>query len=106
MVEAPVNLENEKKKNIRLALGVASLGVITFFCIYIIFFAIMFFSPWSIFSLFSFLSFSEDAVGLNGNLLIVSKGFDFKGATYEKPGGDWRRAELFCYAPVLDPTIR
>jgi hypothetical protein len=31
MVETPVNLENEKKKNIRLALGVASIGVIEFF---------------------------------------------------------------------------
>lgn len=106
MVDAPVNLENEKKKNIRLALGVASLGVIGFFCIYIIFFAIMFISPWTFFNFFPFPSFTEDVAGLDGNLFIFSKSFDFKGATYEQPGGDWRRAELFCYAPVLDPTIR
>jgi uncharacterized RDD family membrane protein YckC len=86
-VETPVNLENEKKKNIRLAVGIASLGVIGFFCIYIVFFAIMFFSPFKVFQLFSFSfpSFSEDVVGLDDNLLIFSKSFDFEGATYEKP---------------------
>jgi hypothetical protein len=31
MVGTPVNLENEKKKNIRLTLGVASIGIIGFF---------------------------------------------------------------------------
>jgi uncharacterized RDD family membrane protein YckC len=87
MVETPVNLENEKKKNIRLAVGVASLGVIGFFCIYIVFFAIMFFSPFKVFQLFSssFPSFSEDVIGLDDKLLIFSKSFDFEGATYEKP---------------------
>ena len=86
-METPVNLEDEKKKNIRLAVGVASLGVIGFFCIYIVFFAIMFFSPFKVFQLFSFSfpSFSEDVVGLDDNLLIFSKSFDFEGATYEKP---------------------
>jgi uncharacterized RDD family membrane protein YckC len=85
MVKTPVDIENEKKKNIRLAVGVASVGVIGFFCIYIIVFAIMFFSPWAIFSLFSFPSFTEEVVGLDGNLLILSKGFEFKGATYKQP---------------------
>jgi uncharacterized RDD family membrane protein YckC len=87
MVETPVNLESEKKKNVRLAIGVASLGVIGFFCIYIVFFAIMFFSPFKLFQLFSFTfpSFSEDVVGLDDKLVIFSKSFDFKEATYEKP---------------------
>jgi uncharacterized RDD family membrane protein YckC len=87
MVEVPVNLESEKKKNVRLAIGVASLGVIGFFCIYIVFFAIMFFSPFKLFQLFSFTfpSFSEDVVGLDDNLVIFSKSFDFKEAAYEKP---------------------
>ena len=87
MVETSVNLENEKKRNVRLAVGVASLGLIGFFCIYIIFFAIMVFSPFKVFQLFSFSfpSFSEDAVGLDDNLFIFSKSFDFKETTYEKP---------------------
>ena len=87
MVEAPVNLESEKKKNVRLAIGVASLGVIGFFCIYVVFFAIMFFSPFKLFQLFSFTfpSLSEDVAGLDDNLVIFSKSFDFKEAAYEKP---------------------
>ncbi len=87
MLETSNNLESEKKKNVRLAIGVASLGLIGFFCIYIIFFAIMFFSPFKVFQLFSFSfpSFSEDAVGLDDNLIIFSKSFDFEEATYEKP---------------------
>jgi len=86
-VEPSVNLESEKKKNVRLALGVASLGVIGFFSIYIVFFAIMFFSPFKLFQLFSFTfpSFSEDVVGLDDKLVIFLKSFDFKDATYEKP---------------------
>jgi uncharacterized RDD family membrane protein YckC len=87
MVESQVDLESEKKKNVRLALGVASLGVIGFFCIYIVIFAVMFFHPFKLFQLFSFTfpSFSEDVVGLDDNLVIFSKSFDFKDATYEKP---------------------
>jgi len=86
-VETPVNLENEKKKNLRLAVGVASLGVIGFFSIYIVFFAIIFFSPFKVFRLFSFSfpTFSEDVVSLDDNLLIFSKSFNFEGATYERP---------------------
>ncbi len=86
-MEASKDLENEKKKNIRLALGVASLGVIGFFCVYILFFTVMFLSPFTLFQLFSFSfpSFSEDVVSLDNNLLIFSKNFDFEGATYEKP---------------------
>ena len=87
MVETQVNLESEKKKNIRLAVGVASLGVIGFFSIYIVFFAIMFLSPFKVFQFFSFSfpSFSEDVVGFDDNLVIFSKSFDFEDSTYEKP---------------------
>src|SRR4030067_200075 len=42
MAETPVNLENEKKKNLKLALAVASLGVLGFFALYIIFFLSLF----------------------------------------------------------------
>ncbi len=103
MVETPVNIENEKKKNIRLAVGVASLGVIGFFCIYIIVFAIMFFSPWAIFSLFSFPSFTEEVVGLDGNLLILSKGFEFKGATYEQPPREKMTLRMYNGESLSEP---
>ena len=85
MAETPVNLENEKKKNLKLALAVASLGVLGFFALYIIFFLSMVFSPFLLFSFLPFPSFSKDVVGLDGNLLIFSETVDFKGATYEEP---------------------
>ena len=84
-MQTVVNLEDEKKKNIRLALGVASVGIVGFLFIYIVFFVIMFFSPFMLFSFIPFPSFTEGVVGLDGNLLIFSKAFDFKEATYEKP---------------------
>ena len=88
-MQTVVNLENEKenekKKNIRLAVGVASIGIIGFLFIYTVFFVIMFFSPFMLFSFFPFPSFTEGVVGLDGDLLIFSKAFDFRGATYEKP---------------------
>ncbi len=79
-MEIPFNTDTEKKKNIRLALGVASLGFLGFFCIYLFFIGIMFFSPWRLFSLFPFPSISEDAVGLDGKLLLFSKNIDFRAA--------------------------
>jgi uncharacterized RDD family membrane protein YckC len=103
MVDAPVNLENEKKKNIRLALGVASLGVIGFFCIYIIFFAIMFISPWTFFNFFPFPFFTEDVAGLDGNLFIFSKSFDFKGATYEQPPREKMTLRIYDGKSLSEP---
>src|SRR4030042_5007185 len=84
-MESSINLEHEKKKNIRIALGVASIGVLGFFIIYIVFFAIMFFLPWTLFGFFPFPSFSEEVAGINGDLIIFSKGINFKGVTYKKP---------------------
>jgi|GEM_PF-5055583 len=103
MVEAPVNLENEKKKNIRLALGVASFGVIAFFCIYIIFFAIIFFSPWTFFNVFPIPSFAEGVVGLDGNLFIISKSFDFKGASYEQPPREKMTLRIYDGKSLSEP---
>src|SRR4030043_1882790 len=89
MVETPVNLENEKKKNLKLAVAVASLGVLVFFALYIIFFLSMFFSPFLLFSFLPFPSFSKDVVGLDGNLLIFSETVDFGGLTFEEPPHDY-----------------
>ena len=80
-MEMPFNAEAEKKRNIRLALGVASLGFLGFFCIYLIFIGIMFLSPRWFFSLIPFPSMSEEVAGLDGKLLIFSKNVAFRGAT-------------------------
>ena len=98
-----VDLENEKKKNVRLAIAVAALGVLGFLGIYIIFFVIMFFAPFTLFSLFPFPTFPEEVVGLNGSLLIISKSFDFKGATYEQPPGEKMTLRIYNGESVSEP---
>lgn len=85
ILEMSVNPEKEKKKNIRLAIGVASLGVAGFFAIYIISFLIMIYSPGWFFNLFPFPTFSENVAGFKGNLLLFSKTVEFKGRGFENP---------------------
>ncbi|NWF51599.1 MAG: RDD family protein [Nitrospirae bacterium] len=85
MLREPLNLEKEKKTNLKLALAVASIIVLCFFSLYVIFFLTMFFSPFLLFSFFPFPTFSENVVGLDGNLLIFSETVDFKGATRDNP---------------------
>lgn len=79
-----VDFENEKKKNTRLAVGVASLGVLGFIVIYVLSFMLMFLAPWTLFSLMPFPSFSEEVVGLDGKLLLFSERPDFEGATFQE----------------------
>ena len=84
-MEAPLNLENEKKKNIRLAIGMAALGVLGFIIFYIAYFVLFFCYPSKLFNLMPFPSFTESVVGLKGNLLIFSKAVSFKGPMLENP---------------------
>ncbi len=91
----PVNFEKEKKKNIRLAIGVASLGVVGFFVIYILSFLIMIYSPGWFFNLFPFPSFSENVAGFRGNLLLFSKTVEFKGRGFENPPEEKMTLRIF-----------
>ena len=90
-----VNPEKEKKKNIRLAIGVASLGVAGFFAIYIISFAIMIYFPGWLFHLVPFPTFSENVAGLKGNLFLFSKTIEFKGRGFENPPEEKMMLRIF-----------
>ena len=85
ILEIPINFEKEKKKNIRLAIGVASLAVLAFFAIYIASFLIMIYSPGWFFHLVPFPSFTENVASFKGNLLLFSKSVEFKGRGFENP---------------------
>ncbi|MBM4128580.1 MAG: RDD family protein [Nitrospira sp.] len=98
-----VNFEKEKKKNIRLAIGVASFGVLGFLCMYVFFFALMFLAPWTLFSLMPFPSFSEEVVGLDGKLLLFSKRFDFKRATFEEPPKEKMTMRIYDGRSLTEP---
>lgn len=85
MVVEPLNIEKEKKTNLKLALAVASIAVLGFFAIYALFFLTIFFSPFLLFRFFPFPSFTKEVIGLDRNLLIFSETFDFKEANYDNP---------------------
>ncbi len=95
ILEIPVNFEKEKKKNIRLAIGVASLAVVAFFAIYIVSFLVMIYSPGWFFHLIPFPTFSENVAGLKGNLLLFSKTFEFKGRGFENPPEEQMMLRIF-----------
>ncbi len=81
----PANFEKEKKKNIRLAIGVSSVAVVGFLAMYMFFFLLMIYSPGWFFNLFPFPTFSENVAGLKGNLLLFSKSIQFRGRGFENP---------------------
>jgi uncharacterized RDD family membrane protein YckC len=95
ILEVPDNLEKEKKKNIRLAIGVACLGVAGLIGIYIFSFLIMVYSPGWLFNLFPFPSFSESVVGFKGNLYLFSKTVNFKGSGFENPPEEKMMMKVF-----------
>lgn len=67
----------DKRTNIRLALGVATVGVLGLFFLYVLFFALMFLSPWLLPRILPFPALSEQVAGLDGKLLIFSKEMNF-----------------------------
>ena len=103
ILEIPLNFEKEKKKNIRLAIGVASLGVGGFFVIYVLSFLIMIYSPGWFFNLFPFPSFSENVAGFKGNLLLFSKTVEFKGINFENPPKEKTMLRIFDGKSLSEP---
>lgn len=103
ILEIPLNFEKEKKKNIRLAIGVASLGVGGFFAIYILSFLIMIYSPGWFFNLFPFPSFSENVAGFKGNLSLFSKTVEFKGKNFENPPKEKTMLRIFDGKSLSEP---
>ena len=95
ILEVHDNFEKEKKKNIRLAIGVASLGAAGLIGIYIFSFLIMIYSRGWLFNLFPFPSFSESVVGFKGNLYLFSKTVNFKGRGFENPPEEKMMLKVF-----------
>lgn len=84
-MESPIPFQKERKKNIRLAIAIASLGVLGSFGLYGAFLLLMIFYPGALFNLLAFPSFPEGVVGLKGKLWILSKTVHFKGGRFGTP---------------------
>lgn len=78
-----LDIEKEKKRNTRLAIGVAAIGVFSFVCIYVVIFALMFLSPGLLFSFMPFPSLSRELVGINNKLYVISKEMDIRSLSFE-----------------------
>jgi uncharacterized RDD family membrane protein YckC len=75
----PADIEKEKKKNIKLAISVAALGIFGFFCVYIFMFALVFLKPGILFSFIPFPEmFSKEYISLNDKLYVMSTTMDFE----------------------------
>ncbi len=98
-----MSINPEKEKNIRLAIGVASLGVAGFFVIYIIFFVIMIYSPGWFFHLVPFPTLSENIAGFRGNLFLFSKTVEFKGRSFENPPEEKMMLRIFDGKSLSQP---
>ena len=103
-MERSVDWEQEKKKNMRLAIGVAALGVAGFMAAYVVMFALMFLSPFTLFKMFPAFSWTENVTGFNNKLLIISKSVDFKSASREHPPEEKTTIETFDGATVSEPS--
>jgi uncharacterized RDD family membrane protein YckC len=79
-----IDLEAEKKKNVRIAIGIAAAGILGGMLLYFMIFAMMFLSPFSFFMLIPFPDIQTDVALLNEKILVFSKVVDFRGASFKK----------------------
>lgn len=77
-----LDLEKEKKKNLKLAIGVAALGIFFSAGIYVIIFALMFLRPGLVFSFMPFPALSKNIAGINNRLYVISKEVDLSGLSF------------------------
>src|SRR3990170_1933493 len=103
-MEQSLDLEREKKKNIRIAIGVAAFGIGAFMALYVLMFALMFLSPSTMFKIFPDFSWTENVMGVNNKLFILSKRVDFKGASRENPPAERTTLETFDGKALSGPV--
>lgn len=103
-MSAPIDKEAEKKKNIRLALGVATAGILAFFTLYLVLCAVMILSPWLFSGLLPLPPLSEQVAGLDGKLLIFSKEINFRRASHENPQKETAKLSTYDGSTLSDPV--
>ncbi|UCE78504.1 MAG: RDD family protein [Nitrospiraceae bacterium] len=79
---ASIDLEKEKKTNLKLAIGVTAFVILVFFLLYIMMFALMFLKPGMMFSLMPVPALSKEVFEVNGTLRIVSRDIDFSDISF------------------------
>ncbi|MEJ2183237.1 MAG: hypothetical protein P8Y66_06915 [Nitrospirota bacterium] len=65
------DIEKEKQKNVKIAIGIAAAGITGGIFIYVVLFALMFLFPFAVFSFLPDMEFPRDMVSLEGKKLLV-----------------------------------
>lgn len=78
-----LDIEKEKKKNVKIAIGVAALGISAFVVLYILMFALMFLKPGFMFSIMPIPALSKNIASINDKLYVISREVDFTGLSFE-----------------------
>ncbi|MGE5892910.1 MAG: RDD family protein [bacterium] len=76
-------IEKEKKKNLKLAVGVGALGIVGFMLLYAALTALIFLKPGLIFSLMPIPSLSRNVAVIDDTVYMISREFDFREYSFE-----------------------
>lgn len=90
-----MDLEAEKKKNIRIAVGIAAAGVIAGIVLYMAVFALIIISPFSFMNLIPMPGFDTDAADIDDKLLLFSTEIDFRGASLARQPAQRKMMRVF-----------
>lgn len=80
-----IKLEEERRKNTRIAIAIVAFGIAFGVFLYIATFAVFFANPFMFFSLVPLPALHSDALFLDGKIIILTKEVDLSGASYSKP---------------------
>ncbi len=78
-----IDIQREKKRNLRLALTVAAMGVLSFLLLYALSFALMIFKPSLIFDMMPVPTITEDVAAIKNRLYIFGKTIKPQGSFFE-----------------------
>lgn len=76
-----IDIEAEKKKNTRIAIGIAAFGFVCGIFLYIAMFVAFFAFPFAMFKIIPMPAMQTDMVSLDGDLIIITVEVDFTGAS-------------------------
>jgi uncharacterized RDD family membrane protein YckC len=99
-----IDLEAEKKKNVRIAVGIAAAGVITGIVFYMAVFALFIISPFSFMNLVPMPGFDTDAAAIDNKIFLFSTEVDFSGASFARQPAQRKMMRVFDGSALSGPV--
>ncbi len=98
-----IKLEEDRRKNTRIAIAITAFGVAFGIFLYIAMFAVFFANPFMFFRLAPLPALHSDALFLDGNIIILTREFDLSGASYSKPPEEKVLMRFFDGSALSEP---